>query len=325
MTEFLFITASDIHISDTNPRSRIDNFKESILDKIRQMRNACNKLGADAAIIAGDLYNIKAPTKNSHNLNRELIKEFTQFNCPIYMIVGNHDLTSNNINSLEEQPLGVLFADNTLIQLKDEKITKNEKTISLVGFPYDDNFDPEKLKVPNRDGTLVQICALHAYAAPNPGMLFKYKIHGYKEFLKLDPDIFVFGHYHLDQGIINIGKKWFINIGSMSRGTLQEEKLDHKPQIGFIKISISDNNKISYNIQSLKLKIKPSEEVFDLEKREEEKKEAQEIEFFVDKLISETVNNDISKNNDIKNIVNNFDTAKEVKEKVMYFLEKASK
>lgn len=67
MTEFLFITASDIHISDSNPRSRIDNFKESIFEKIKQMRMACNKLGADGAIIAGDLYNIKNPAKTAIN------------------------------------------------------------------------------------------------------------------------------------------------------------------------------------------------------------------------------------------------------------------
>ena len=48
MIEFTFITANDIHISDLNPRSRKDNFKESVLDKIEQIRVACNKLKADA-------------------------------------------------------------------------------------------------------------------------------------------------------------------------------------------------------------------------------------------------------------------------------------
>ena len=136
LTEFIIITANDIHISDNGPRSRIDNFKETVLNKIDQMGMVCRKLNADAAIIAGDLYNLKNPVKNSHNLNRELIKTFKKFPCPIYMIEGNHDLSENRLESIETQPLGVLFADNTLIQLRDETIEKNGVKISLIGVPY---------------------------------------------------------------------------------------------------------------------------------------------------------------------------------------------
>lgn len=325
MTEFLFITANDIHISDTNPRSRIDNFKDSILDKIKQMRMACNKLGADGAIIAGDLYNVKNPAKNSHQLNQELIREFKQFKCPIYMIEGNHDLTANNIDSLEEQPLGVLFADGTLVQLREEKIQKDGKTVSLVGVPYKDNLEPQDIIIPDKGDAIAQVLVLHMYASPTPGMLPKEKIHGYKDFLEMGPDVFIFGHYHLDQGVVEIENRWFINIGSLSRGTLREEEIGHQPQIGFIKISVSDENQVDYNIQTIKLKIKPASEVFDLEKRQEEKKEAEEIEIFVDKLVTEAISEDIKEDRSIEKIIENINAAKEVKEKVMYFLEAAAR
>lgn len=241
------------------------------------------------------------------------------------MIEGNHDLTSNNLISLDEQPLGVLFADNTLVQLRNENVKKDNKTVSIVGIPYQDNLEPSDLEIPDKNDAVAQICALHTYSSPTPGMLFKDKIHGYKDFVDLGPDIFVFGHYHIDQGVQNIDNKWFVNLGSISRGTLRDEDIDHQPQIGFIKISVSDDNEISYNIQPIKLKVKPAAEIFDLEKRAEEKKEAEEIEIFVDKLVSEAVSENIANDKEIEEIVNNLEAAKDVKERVMSFLEAAAR
>ena len=102
MTQFTFISIKDVHISDQNPRSRTDNYKESMLDKLIQTGNTCNKLGADAALIAGDLFNLKTPSRNSHNLNQELIRIFQQYKCPIYMIEGNHDISHDSLSSLSE-------------------------------------------------------------------------------------------------------------------------------------------------------------------------------------------------------------------------------
>lgn len=323
MTDFTFITGNDIHISDTGPRSRIDDFKVSILNKISQMRMACAKLGADATLLAGDLFNLKAPTKNSHNLNRALVHEFSQFPCPRYAIEGNHDLTGNNLKSLEDQPLGVLFEDRTLIQLRHEIIEKDGHKISLVGVPFSEDFDPASLEIPDKGDCVAQICLLHAYTSLTPGMLFKNRIYGYKEFAHLSPDIFVFGHYHLDQGIEEIEGKHFVNIGSISRGTLAEEDINHRPQIGLIRISVDNDGNVSKNIQSIRLKVKPADEVFDLKKREEEKKETEEIELFVEKLVTESANEtDLSEN--FTETIGVMEIAQTVKDKVLYFIQEAT-
>lgn len=325
MTDFTFITANDIHISDTGPRSRIDDFKASILNKITQMRTACRKLGADAALIAGDLYNLKTPSRNSHALNQELIREFTQFPCPRYAIEGNHDLTGNHLDSLDEQPLGVLFADKTLIQLRHEIIEKDGHKISLVGIPFSEDFDPQRLEIPDKGDCIAQICLLHAYTSPTAGMLFNTRIFGYKEFLHLSPDIFVIGHYHIDQGVKELEGKHFINIGSLSRGTLTEEEINHKPQIGLIKVSVDDEGQVSINAQSIKLKVKPPEEIFDLERREEEKKETEEIELFVEKLASESMEGIGSEEKDYNEVVGEMkEVTQTVKDKVVYFLQEAA-
>lgn len=321
MTEFVFITTSDIHISDNGPPSRRDDFKATMLHKISQMRVACNKLNADGAIIAGDLYNIKTPSKNSHNLNIELINEFQQFNCPIYMIEGNHDLTGNQLNSLDSQPLGVLFADKTLIQLRHQILEKDGIKISLVGIPYQEDIDLNSLNIPEKTGYVCQLCAMHIYATLKPGFLFKTRLYGYNELSRLSPDIFILGHYHIDQGIYEQDGKYFVNIGSMSRGVLAEEDINHQPQIGFIKIAIEDNN-VSYTLRTIKLKVKPANEIFNLLKREEEKREQKEIQVFIEKLITETARDPLTSAS-LDSLLDKMEMEKAVKERVLYYIENA--
>jgi len=322
MTEFTFITASDIHITDVNPRSRIDPFKESILNKLVQIRTVCEKVKADGLLIAGDLFHFKRPVANSHELVQNLIGVFGTFPCPIYMIEGNHDLTGNRLESLIGQPLGVLFRDKTIKQLRNETIEKQGHKISLIGIPYTDDFHPGEVKIPPRENNVVsQICLMHVYSSPTPGMLFKERIYGYKEF-PTGPDIFVLGHYHLDQGIYEMDGRHFINIGSISRGTLTEDVIEHKPQIGLIKITVHDDH-VTKDIQSIKLKVRPASEVFDLKKRKEEKEEVQQIEMFVDKLVLDSMQD--TKERSIEEIIKDINAAQAVKDKALYFLHEALK
>lgn len=324
MTEFTFVSTSDIHISDVNPPSRLDDFKESIFEKLAQMRGACKKLNADAALIAGDLYNIKNPAKNSHTLNQQLIAEFKQFPCPIYMIEGNHDLTANRLESIKDQPLGVLFEDKTLLRLRHEIIEKNGVKISLIGVPFTEDLDLETLVIPEKGSDIkVQICLMHIYAGMRPGMLFQERLFGYDELARLSPDIFVLGHYHVDQGIEEINGKYFISLGSLSRGTLAEETIDHEPKLGFIRISVDDNGNAEKTVRSIKLRVKPASEVFDLVKKEEEKKENENIKMFVEKLAEETAGVTVEKGDVFESIIEKMKVATVIRDRVLHYIQEA--
>ena len=324
MTQLTFITANDPHISDVNPRSRVDDFKASILNKLMQVGAVCRELNVDGAILTGDLFNLKRPVQNSHGLVRELVKVFRSFNCPIYMVEGNHDLWANNVDSVEEQPLGVLFEDGTLIRMREHIIEEDGVKVSLVGVPYAENLDLSTLKFPPKNDCIAQICAMHIYAAPVPGMLFKERIYGYREFVDLGPDAFIFGHYHLDQGIRHEKGKLFVNIGSISRGTLTDERLDHHPQMAVLTVTHKDK-KTTIEAKAIKLKVKPAAEIFDLKRREEEQKESKEIELFVDKLVAESITTaSVDQEKSIEDIIKDVNAAQEVKDRVLHFIHEAT-
>jgi DNA repair exonuclease SbcCD nuclease subunit len=325
MTEFNIITASDIHIGDINPRSRIDDFKETILGKIEQIRKECVKQNADAFIIAGDLFNLKNPNKNTHGLVRELIEIFKKFKCPVYMIPGNHDLTGNNLESLKEQPLGVLFASGAVINLTDEKLSKKGLSVSLVGIPYLEDLDVSSLSLPPKEDCIAQICVLHLYAGPQAGSVFKERLYGYDELAVLGSDIFVIGHYHVDQGVQTIEKKHFINLGAISRGSLAEENINHQPKIGLIKINYAEDGPSfvrTIKTDCLPLQVQPADKVFDLIKREKEKKEVSEIHKFVDQLIIGT--SSVTTHESIESQIDKMGVAKAVREKVLFFIHEAA-
>ena len=157
-------------------------------------------------------------------------------------------------------------------------------------------------------------------------MLFKDKIFGYDELSKLESDIFIIGHYHVDQGIEKVNDKYFVNLGSMSRGTQSDENIEHSPKIGYVRITV-DEEGVSTSAQAIKLKVRPASEIFDIKKRKEEEKENKEIEVFVEKLMkeSDSVSTDEgNKDEKIQDLVHKIDVEKEVREKVTYFLQEAN-
>jgi len=69
--KFLYFT--DIHVSDHNPQNRLGNYKMDILNKLTQIGDIGNKNEVDFFMCGGDLFDHKAPTRNSHKMNKELM------------------------------------------------------------------------------------------------------------------------------------------------------------------------------------------------------------------------------------------------------------
>ena len=89
-----------------------------------------------------------------------------------------------------------------------------------------------------------------------------------------------------------------------------------------ITISV-EKEKVDIDINSVPLKIKSPEEIFDLVKREEEKKEETEIQKFVENLVvNSSVVEDQDKN--IEQILGKMDLEKSVVNRVLHFIQEAS-
>lgn len=273
----VILTVGDVHLADRTPASRKDDYRAETFNELRMIARLAAKENASAVLFTGDIFHEKSAKMNSHSLVREAISVFSSFPCPAYSIVGNHDISYNRMETLEKQPLGVLFESGALKKLTREQIGDFE----VVGVDFDENTTYETLKPKKTyaDGKLLAVC--HVYAEPVERDLFGEPVFGYDKMAECsDVDVYVFGHYHHDQGIVKIGEKQFVNIGSLSRGSLNKENLDRDVKIG--RISLDKSGAVV--CEELKLPVKPAIEIFDVEKKKQIEEKENEIEQFVASL-----------------------------------------
>jgi len=309
---FKAITFTDVHLADKNPISRKDNYCESIFNKLEQVSEMCEYLEADVAICAGDLFHVKAPGKNSHLLVSELIQSFKKFPCPVYTIIGNHDISQDNLRNLPKQPINTLLKAGACHELRD--VSFCEGKIRIFGIDYLDSPEYSDFSR-NKDNEAIQICVAHVNASSKFDDLFGERVYTYQELEKTSPNIFVFGHYHPDQGIEIRKNKHFINVGALSRGSLSKDDISRIPNVGYIEIDNSFNittKKISLNVLS-------SSEIFDLEKKGKEEQEQKEMQKFIEEL-KDKVN--VNKVDNIADKIKSLQFGEEIVNKALYYYEK---
>jgi len=306
------ISFTDTHLSDKNPISRTDNYKESIFNKLEQIRDICVQRDIDLAICGGDIFHIKTPNKNSHHLVSQLINIFKRFPCPILSIYGNHDVIQNNLNNLPKQPYMTLLNSEACVNLTDTLFKNDIRIFKVDGLldPSYEDFNREN------NGEKIQICVAHVNASSKFDNLFGEKVYTYQELEKTTPNIFIFGHYHPDQGIEIRNERHFINVGSISRGSLKKDELNRIPSLGYIEIDEKFNIKTS----KIQLNVLSASDIFDLEMKEKEEKEEEEIEKFIEELKEQKTLSDLD---DVGEYIRSLNFEKSILDRALFYFDKA--
>ncbi len=101
----------DIHLQDNAPRSRTDNYFESIILKLDWAFSQCDYL-----ICTGDVFNVPRATEECKNVLVRLVKKH---NKPLYTIWGNHDIHNMNMGTRSKTSLDLLMETGHVIELKE--------------------------------------------------------------------------------------------------------------------------------------------------------------------------------------------------------------
>lgn len=318
-----FTVRTDCHVHDKPPQSRVDDYLQTCLNSLRQIGEHAEKTNSTAVLDNGDFFHAKAATKNSHLMVREVIDlHRSYYPCPVYCNPGNHDFPYNNIDYLDRQPLGVLFAAGVFERMYDHMFEDEAGLkVRVVGFPYKREFTEQEFDLERGDEDILIVCA-HTFASPNGGELFgTERALSYYDLSEASPDIFVFGHWHIDQGIQEINGKTFMNLGSMTRGSLVQDNLTRIPRFGYIEIEKNKDGNVSVIFEAVELDVPPASDVFDLEKHKRLKEESRDIEQFVQSLLlqSEVGSEDLG--SEIQSLTN---FKEEVRDKALAYLQDAS-
>lgn len=216
---------SDVHIMGVSPASRIDNFPETILNKLIEVREIGAREGVDAFLCGGDLFDSpNCPTWMVY----KLVEIFKTYPAPIYGIVGNHDIYGWELKSIDRSQIGVLIAAGVYKSLDLMPATEQLKIgrFDITGGPLD-NKDASidslfRFVDANEDPDRISIHLIHHSILPSSRYL-----QGGIRVEDIDPavnlDLLLVGHVHMGYGEhVSAGGTCVYNAGSLARVTRDE-------------------------------------------------------------------------------------------------------
>jgi len=153
--------------------------------------------------------------------------------------------------------------------------------VRVVGIPYHGKvYDENRLTTIVKGDENHLVVAAHLLASRAGGEMFGSEdIVKYADLVNLDPDVWCFGHWHKDQGVTEMGGKHIVNIGSLSRGALNEDDVKRTPSVAILRFTPDE-----VTIEQRELDVQPVAEVFDLEGRTRQEAKEMTVDAFVESV-----------------------------------------
>ncbi|MCX7885387.1 MAG: metallophosphoesterase [Caloramator sp.] len=276
---------TDSHIRGSTPKSRKDNYVETLKEKFKEIIETAKSENIDYVLFGGDLF-------DRPDLSLSIVNEFIiylkELPLPIYCVLGNHDIFGQNPSTATRTVLGILDTLGIVKLINYNEIIylqRNNIKIQLTGCPYYYNIDTS----PEREGYIVNekkncnfsIHIVHGMLLDRP--FIKGIPHTLIDEIadKTFADITLCGHYHTGFGIKKINEKYFVNIGSISRVSNTLSEIERTPSYLIIHI----DNKIKFDVRNLKC-AKNGEDIFDKNILMQEEFKEQKLNEFIQQVNS---------------------------------------
>lgn len=276
MTSFLIL--GDLHLSDRAPSACTDSYTDDLFDMLAWIADYAQENNA-VVIQAGDLFHVKQPSRNSHNLVQRTIEALRKFPREVFIVPGNHDLLNDRLDSIfETQPLGTVFRSGAAKMLDGWDISGN---YPIYGVPWIQKLNDISVSEAYRDfrpsyyGYDHALAITHAPLYP-PGQELKFEYYPaskYADAMNNQCSVY-YGHVHEAHGVWTCNGVTFCNQGALSRGSLHEHNLKRK-------IAVTVWNDLNGQFRRVEVPHKPAKEVFRLE----EKNELQEAKISLDQFL----------------------------------------
>lgn len=279
---------TDLHYTTKNPLKRTDNYSESLLLKLNEIGELIIKYDVDIVLFSGDMFHQKGGDVSHAEVN-DIIKVISKWKAKLYFIAGNHDLTGYNLNTINNNGIGTLIIGKFAILLNKENPIQfefsNGKKLNLFGASYSKNYDKNKENyyIDEKYKNDFNINLVHGVLLPKGSFFGDFTL--IEEIENKAANITICGHYHpgFEKTIVN--NKYFLNPGSLSRGSLNDDSLKRIPKILLIGVDKS------YNIKIKEVELKTAKkinEIFDVDLANKQNDYDTEIKNFMEYVKSET-------------------------------------
>jgi len=293
------IIVNDVHSCDRSPHNRSSSYSDDIFDKLKYIVSLTEDPVYTFLAFTGDLFHFPQPSKVSHFLVSRWFDILDSVKCPVYIVPGNHDLSSGRLDSLPKQPIGLLSKHPSVEILHSGKRIRTDDGIDIAGVEW--NYSTDSFFIRDKLGKTCDILLTHAPISPvsNPF----YSTISYSELSGIAKFI-CYGHIHNQHPVEIIDSTIFVNPGALSRGSLSDDDLKRKPSIAIIDFF---DNSVSY----LAVPYKPATDVFFMEAANIKKENRESIEKFIanlnltsiSKITVESIISEVSKITDNQQVI----------------------
>ena len=256
--KLLYLT--DTHIRGTSPQNRLDDYQETLKEKLREVASIIKEEKIDYVLHGGDLFD---RPDVSVSIVSDFAKIFQSFGVPIYIISGNHDIFGHNPDTLDRTMLGLLCNLGVMNLVNYKKIIlEKDIRVQLTGSPYvysmDEASNRENYILDEVDNTCkYSIHMTHGFLIDKP--FLKEVSHTLIDDIRsTKADITLGGHYHFGFKTVELDNKYFVNPGALIRISNSKAEINRKPKVNII--SLADDIKIEDRFLKC---AKPGEEVLD--------------------------------------------------------------
>lgn len=263
MLKFLYI--GDIHETENVPSSRIDDFKETVHKKRKEILQIARKNEVNAILQGGDFFDRPKVSNDfltfilsEWGIDQLLIRD-TLLNIqlgkasisdlsshiknaiPMIGIIGNHDLIGGAIESYDKTSLSILQESGLInIVSKDNPFVFKDDDISvcITGTSYNFQIDEDKENYIIRNKTHdYHIHLAHGMLMNKSyGKMFKHTL--IQDIaLETKADLTINGHDHTGYPLTKINDKLFVNPGSIVRVSSTKKEFNRMPKVLLISVS----------------------------------------------------------------------------------------
>lgn len=302
----------DMHLNSATPKSRIDNYPDTMLDKMDSLRVLCLENSISNLILLGDVFH--RPNQPIEFLMKVItaFSKFKESGIRVFSIVGNHCITYEDLNTLDRSAMGLLFQTHVIEPLDEISIKGTRTPVHIKGFHYTE--EPEE---PD-DFTYYNIMVAHMFYEFD---LSKESLNK-EDLARLKYNMVVLGHDHTPYDLLTedtiSGKVRVVRPGSFSRGTSHSYNINRSIFIDVLNI----NGQI--NIKRFVVPSKPSDQVFSstvLDKTDLKELNKELSEQFID-LVNRIYSQDTS-SFDVYQALDSSTASQEVKDRIVMYLEQS--
>ena len=262
-----FTWITDLHLSAIPPGKRSADYEDQMFSKLDFVRNLTIAREA-ICLCGGDIFHVKGPKSSANSLrmiNRliALIKTYPLgkwFSC-----IGNHDIQYDRMDTVPNQPIGVLIESDSCHPLNFQPViftNKDESVKVLVeSFDYAEGAETcAAIKAAGKrpEGIDYRIAIIHASGRPGDSRdSFGSWMIGYNQLKNEDFDLMLWGHDHSRLETMRVGNVTHIHLGALSRAALTETEITRKISVPVLTFSAE-----KAGIKEVEVPVLPAEQIF---------------------------------------------------------------